>query len=898
MKLLEGKVAIVTGAGGGLGRSHALALAAEGAKIVVNDPGVSRDGSGGAGGKMADTVVDEIKKAGGQAVASYDSVADAGDKIVKTAVDAFGRVDILINNAGILRDKTIHNMTDDMWDLVLAVHLRGTFLCTRAAARVMKEKGTGGRIINTTSVAGLKGNFGQSNYSAAKAGIYGFTLTAAMELAKDGISVNAIAPIAKTRMTEEIDSVPAEYRAEDVSPVVVFFASDLAKDLSGRIIGVHGRHLFEYKMELTEGKEKKEAWTPAEIGEWIRTPEAPKAAASAGASAQAGGGPSVGAIFKGLPAAFDAEKSAGWDSLLHFAITGAGDWTVEVKNKTVRVAEGKPDAPTCVITVDADTLIGMVQGKVKGDAAFMSGKLKATKVPDLGKFGKAFDFKKIKVDAPAAAAPAAGGGSIAAVFQSLPGAFDAEKSAGWDTLIHFVVTGAGDWTIEVKDKKVRVAEGAPVAPTSVITTDADTLMGMVEGRIKGDMAFMSGKLKATKVPDLGKFGKVFDFKKLKTGGAAAPSAPPAGAAPARGPVDLKALLSRMQTQFLPDKAAGFNGTLLFKVDGQAATLEIKDKAIAVKPPVPIATCVITTDGATLSGIVEASLDVQKAFSDGKIKVTHPPSWMKFRQIFKFEPEKGLHRALIGKRYGGAAMLVRPEKLAGYEAAVEDPGTLIFPVTLVKDPFVKLFEDPDFNGELSRMVHGEQVFHFHRPLKAWDLITPRGRVLGIEDKSSGQILNFGQRIYCEGELVVEMESRLFFRGEPKGEKPQEAKPAAEKPSRPAPTSTAKVTVPPDLPKRYAEASGDMNPIHVDKSFAQSAGFKDVILHGLGTLALVAKSLPKDLAQLQVRFAKPVYPNDPLTTSFWRSGDKIEFETLNAAGEAVLSQGLAIVRAKAL
>src|SRR5438477_84676 len=175
--------------------------------------------------------------------------------------------------------------------------------------------------IVTGAGGGLKGNFGQSNYSAAKAGIYGFTLTAAMELAKDGISVNAIAPIAKTRMTEDIDSVPAEYRPEEVSPVVVFFASDLAKDLSGRIIGVHGRHLFEYTMELSEGKEKKEAWTPAEIGEWIRTPETPKAAAPAAA----GGGPSVGAIFKALPTAFDAEKSAGWDSLLHFAIAGAGD---------------------------------------------------------------------------------------------------------------------------------------------------------------------------------------------------------------------------------------------------------------------------------------------------------------------------------------------------------------------------------------------------------------------------------------------------------------------------------------------------------------------------------------------------------------------------------------------
>jgi NAD(P)-dependent dehydrogenase (short-subunit alcohol dehydrogenase family)/acyl dehydratase/putative sterol carrier protein len=885
MKLLEGKVAIVTGAGGGLGRSHALAFAAEGAKVVVNDPGVSRDGSGGPGTKMADTVVAEIKKAGGEAIASYDSVSDAGEKIVKTAVDAYGRVDILVNNAGILRDKTIHNMTDDMWDLVLAVHLRGTFVCTRAAAKVMKEKGTGGRIINTTSVAGLKGNFGQANYSAAKAGIYGFTMTASMELLKDGITVNAIAPIAKTRMTEEIDSIPAEYRPEEVSPVVVFFASDLAKDLTGRIIGVHGRHLFEYRMETSEGREKKDAWTPAEINAWIRTPESPKATAAA----PAGGGNKVAEIFKGLPGAFDAEKAAGWDSLMHFAITGSGDWTVEVKNKTVRVAEGKPEAPSSVITTDTDTLVGMVEGRIKGDMAFMSGKLKATKVPDLGKFGKAFDFKKIKIDG-AAAAPAAGGGNkVADIFKALPGAFDAEKSTGWDTLIHFAVTGAGDWTVEVKDKKVRVADGKPEAPTSVITTDTDTLVGMVEGRIKGDMAFMAGKLKATKVPDLGKFGKVFDFKKIKVG---AP-APAAAAAPAsRGPVDLNSLLSRLQAGFLPDKATGFNATLLFKVDGQAATLEIKDKAASVKPPVPLATCTLTTDGPTLAGILDGSLDGQKAFSEGKIKVTHLPSWLKFRQMFTFAPEKGLHRSLIGKRYGGAAQLIRPEKLGAYDAAVGAQGSIVFPVTLVKDPFVKLFEDPDFNGELSRMVHGEQVFVFHRPLRAWDLITPRGRVLGIEDKSSGQIMNFGQRIYCEGELVVEMESRLFFRAERGESKPSSAgAPAAPPPpAKPKPTSTCQVTVPADLPRRYAEASGDMNPIHVDKTFAQSAGFKDVILHGLGTLALIAKTFPKNPKRLQVRFAKPVYPDDVLTTSFWKTGERVEFETVNAAGEAVLSQGV--------
>src|SRR5204863_8964931 len=142
------------------------------------------------------------------------------------------------------------------------------------------------------------------------------------------------------------------------------------------------------------------------------------------------------------------------------------------------------------------------------------------------KFGKAFDFKKIKIDGAAAPAPAAAGSGnkIAEIFKGLPAAFDAEKSAGWDSLMHFAITGSGDWTVEVKDKKVRVAEGKPEGATSVITTDPDTLVGMVEGRVKGDMAFMAGKLKATKVPDLGKFGKAFDFKKIKFGAAAAPPA--------------------------------------------------------------------------------------------------------------------------------------------------------------------------------------------------------------------------------------------------------------------------------------------------------------------------------------------------------------------------------------
>ncbi|MFH1514692.1 MAG: SDR family NAD(P)-dependent oxidoreductase, partial [bacterium] len=196
----DGRVAIVTGAGAGLGRTYALTLAARGAKVVVNDLGGARDGSGSST-SAADTVVKEIKKGGGKAVANYDSVAtvEGGENIVKTAVDNFGKVDIVINNAGILRDKSFVKMTEDEWDIVLAVHLKGAYCVTQPAFRLMKENGYG-RIINTTSGAGLYGNFGQSNYCSAKMGVVGLMNNIAIEGAKYNIKCNTIAPIAASRL--------------------------------------------------------------------------------------------------------------------------------------------------------------------------------------------------------------------------------------------------------------------------------------------------------------------------------------------------------------------------------------------------------------------------------------------------------------------------------------------------------------------------------------------------------------------------------------------------------------------------------------------------------------------------------------------------------------------------
>jgi NAD(P)-dependent dehydrogenase (short-subunit alcohol dehydrogenase family) len=275
MALLSGKVALVTGAGGGLGRCHALALAKEGAKVVVNDLGGARDGSGTGAHSPADVVVEEIRKAGGQAVANYDSVASVagGERIVKAALDAFGQLDICVNNAGILRDKSLVNTTEDLWDIVVSVHLKGTYCVSRPAFAHMKERGQGGVIINTSSTSGLNGNFGQSNYGAAKAGIWGFTRCLALEGQRYGIRAFVLAPVAHTRLTDDLPGFQDEKMKERlapglVSPLVVFLASELAKDWTDKTFFVGGGRIAEMKMVTAKGVTKTAAgglWSPEEI---------------------------------------------------------------------------------------------------------------------------------------------------------------------------------------------------------------------------------------------------------------------------------------------------------------------------------------------------------------------------------------------------------------------------------------------------------------------------------------------------------------------------------------------------------------------------------------------------------------------------------------------------------
>ena len=247
MGVLDGKIAIVTGAGRGIGREIALDMAAEGASVVVNDLGGAVDGSGG--GRVADEVVAEIHEAGGKAAANYDSVATpaGGQAIFQTALEGFGGCDILVNNAGILRDRTLFKMEESDWDAVLDVHLKGHYCCSRPFARYIRETSRQDcRILNFSSVSGLYGNFGQSNYGAAKAGIAGFTRVLALELAKYGCTVNAISPGASTRMTielrrargVEVDVDAPDQSPRQIAPVVAWLASESGQGVSGQIIDI------------------------------------------------------------------------------------------------------------------------------------------------------------------------------------------------------------------------------------------------------------------------------------------------------------------------------------------------------------------------------------------------------------------------------------------------------------------------------------------------------------------------------------------------------------------------------------------------------------------------------------------------------------------------------------
>ncbi len=398
----DDRVAVITGAGAGLGRIYALELAKRGAKIVVNDYGGAFDGSGKGSSSPAQMVVDEIKKAGGLAVANYDNVAspEGGENIINTALDAFGTIDILINNAGILRDKSIGKMEPAQWQSVLDVHLSGSYNVTRPAFKIMKEKGYG-RIIMTTSAAGLYGNFGQANYSAAKLGIVGMMNTLKLEGAKYDIMINTIAPIAASRMTKDI--MPPEIfeksNPEFVSPMVLYLCSDDYKE-TGQIFNA-GMGFFNRAAILT-GKglqigDPKNPPTPEMIhanfdkinnmenaqeitdatSAVFSLLEPPSEKKKADSEDSGGSALDPATIFKNMPEAFNKEAAKEVDVIFQFNVKGhkGGRWIVEVKNNKCVIGEGDSSNPDCTLTISDDNFVKLFTGTMTSMEAFTSGKL-------------------------------------------------------------------------------------------------------------------------------------------------------------------------------------------------------------------------------------------------------------------------------------------------------------------------------------------------------------------------------------------------------------------------------------------------------------------------------------------------------------------------------------------
>ena len=402
----DGRVAVITGAGGGLGRAYALELARRGAKVVVNDFGGARDGEGQGSASPADQVVQEIKKLGGEAVASYDSVAtpEGGENIIKTALDTFGRVDILINNAGILRDKGILKMEPENWKVVLDVHLNGAYHVTRPAFAAMREKGYG-RIIMTTSAAGLYGNFGQTNYSAAKMGLVGFMNTLKLEGGKYNIKVNTIAPIAASRLTADIlpPDLLDKMKAEFVAPMVLYLCSE-ACPVSGKIynagMGFYNRAAvmtspgmvigdgqpvptvedvsdnWEKILSLKNAREY-EQLNDLVLGDML-TALQPKKEQPAATASGGGAAATVAAVFENMSRGFKADAAKGVDVVFQFSISGegGGDWMVAVKDGTCKVDAGVHVKPNTTIKMAGTDFLTMMSGKMSAMQAYTSGKIK------------------------------------------------------------------------------------------------------------------------------------------------------------------------------------------------------------------------------------------------------------------------------------------------------------------------------------------------------------------------------------------------------------------------------------------------------------------------------------------------------------------------------------------
>ncbi|KAI2635080.1 hypothetical protein GGS21DRAFT_516754 [Xylaria nigripes] len=870
----DGQVVVVTGAGGGLGKDYATFFASRGAKVVVNDLGGSFKGEGKST-KAADVVVNEIKAAGGEAVANYDSV-EFGDKIIETAIKAFGRIDILINNAGILRDVSLKNMKDADWDLIMTVHVKGAYKCARAAWPYFRKQKYG-RVINTASAAGLFGNFGQANYSAAKLAMVGFTETLAKEGAKYNIICNVISPLAASRMTETVmpPELLANLKPEWVIPLVAVLVHKSNTHENGSIFEVGGGHISKLRWERSGGLLLKadETYTPsAIIKQWNKVNDFSKPQYPSGVndfvglleeSMKMGPSPQGEKIdFTGRVALVTGGGAGiGRAYCLAFAKAGASVVVNDLVN---------PDSVVEEIRKMGGKAAGVKASSEDGDAV-VKGAIDA--------------FGRLDIVV-----------NNAGILRDK--AFVNMDDNLWDSVLSVHLRGTykvtkAAWPIFLKQKYGRILN----------TTSTSGIYGN----------FGQANYAAAKTGILG-FSRAIALEGAKYNIYCNAIAPNAGTAmtatifppelvQAFKPDYIAPLVLALCSDKIPENptgglyevGSGWCGQTRWQRSGGAGfPLDVK---LEPEEVIKSWSKIIDFEDGRADHPEKISASVEKVLANlgnrrGASKSSESNKYLAAQEKAKraeAEPTEFTYtdRDVMLYNLGvGAKRHELPYVFEGHEDFQVLPTYGVIPQFDVNMPFS--FDEVVPNFSPMMLLHGEQYLEIKKyPIPTSARTKSYSKLIEVVDKGSAAILKSGvTTVNAEtGEELFYNESTIFLRGSggfdgPKRPAERGAATATNTPPKRAPDVVVESKTTPEQAAIY-RLSGDYNPLHVDPKFAKIGGFKEPILHGLCFMGIAGKAVYESFGpfrNVKVRFAGSVFPGQTLITEMWKEGSgKVVFQT---------------------
>ncbi|KAI0398844.1 hypothetical protein F4802DRAFT_104199 [Xylaria palmicola] len=886
----DGQVAVITGAGGGLGKAYATFFASRGAKVVVNDLGGSFKGEGNST-KAADVVVQEIKAAGGEAVANYDSVEN-GDKIIETAIKAFGRIDILVNNAGILRDVSFKNMKDADWDLIMTVHVKGAYKCARAAWPYFRKQKYG-RVINTASAAGLFGNFGQSNYSAAKLAMVGFTETLAKEGAKYNIICNVIAPIAASRMTETV--MPPEMlenlKPDWIVPLVAVLVHKDNTNENGAIFEVGGGHVAKYRWERSSGLLLKadDSYTPsAIIKQWNKVVDFTNPQYPSGVN------DFVGLLEESMKLG-PSPQGEKIDFTGRVALVTGGGAGI---GRAYCLAFAKAGASVVVNDlVNPDTVVEEIK-KMGGKAA---GVKASSEDGDAVVKGAIDAFGRLDIVV-----------NNAGILRDK--AFANMDDSLWDPVMNVHLRGTykvtkAAWPIFLKQKYGRI----------INTTSTSGIYGN----------FGQANYSAAKMGILG-FSRAIALEGAKYNIYCNTIAPNAGTqmtatilppelVQAFKPDYIAPLVLALSSDKIPENptgglyevGSGWCGRTRWQRSGGVG-FPLNVKLLPEEVAKNWAKIVDFEDGrADNPEKTSASLEKVLANLENKRGASKQPSqgsnqYLETQEAARkatSEPTEFSYTERDVMLYNlgiGAKRTELPYVFEGNEDFQVLPTYGVIPQFDTNMPFSFDGLVPNFSPMM--LLHGEQYLEIKKyPIPTAARTKNYGKLIEVVDKGSAAIVKTGvTTVHAEtGEELFYNESTVFLRGCGGfgGQKKPADRGAATSPNTPPkrdPDVRVELKTTPEQAAVY-RLSGDYNPLHIDPSFAKMGGFKEPILHGLCFMGIAGKAVYEAFGpykDIKVRFAGSVFPGETLVVEMWKekSGGKVIFQAgVKERGKLALSGG---------